>query len=133
MRILRNEKQKDNLAKFFWDDAKIALAALVIGPITKPETAQIWVIGAGVLAALAFAVLGYLLVVWRSSHESPWYRILGNARYRRCRFSDSLPRQRTEVEREIKATCCEVTRNSQWRVGSQDSVHEHTLQIPYLL
>ena len=50
MKILRNEKQKDNLAKFFWDDAKIALAALVIGPITKPETAQVWVIGAGVLA-----------------------------------------------------------------------------------
>jgi hypothetical protein len=60
VKILRTEKQKDNLAKFFWDDAKIALAALVIGPITKPETAQAWVLGAGVLATLAFAVLGYL-------------------------------------------------------------------------
>ncbi|MBI3797237.1 MAG: hypothetical protein HY268_09770 [Deltaproteobacteria bacterium] len=60
MRILRNEKQKDNLAKFFWDDAKIALAALVIGPVTKPEVVQLWVIGIDVLATLAFAILGYL-------------------------------------------------------------------------
>lgn len=60
MRILRNEKQKDNLAKFFWDDAKIALAALVIGPVTKPEVVQLWVIGIGVLATLAFALLGCL-------------------------------------------------------------------------
>ncbi|MBI3245733.1 MAG: hypothetical protein HYZ50_04400 [Deltaproteobacteria bacterium] len=48
------------MAKFFWDDAKIALAALVIGPITKPETVQVWVIGAGVLATFAFAALSYL-------------------------------------------------------------------------
>lgn len=60
MRILRNEKQKDNVAKFFWDDAKIALAALVIGPVTKPEVVQLWVIASGVLSTLAFAVLGYL-------------------------------------------------------------------------
>ena len=60
MRILRTEKQKDNLAKFFWDDAKIALAALVLGPITKPDVAELWVVGLGVLAAVAFAVVGYL-------------------------------------------------------------------------
>jgi hypothetical protein len=60
MRILRTEKQKDNLAKFFWDDAKIALAALVLGPLTRPEVVQLWVIGLGVLSTLAFAVLGYL-------------------------------------------------------------------------
>ena len=60
MRIIRNEKQKDNLAKFFWDDAKIALAALVIGPVARPEAIQGWVIGMGVLSTLAFAVLGYL-------------------------------------------------------------------------
>ena len=40
MRILHNEKQKDNVAKFFWDAAKIALAALVLGPIAKPEVLQ---------------------------------------------------------------------------------------------
>jgi hypothetical protein len=60
VQILRNEKQKDNLAKFFWDDAKIALAALVIGPVTRPEVIQAWVVGLGILATLAFAVLGYL-------------------------------------------------------------------------
>lgn len=42
MRILHNEKQKDNVAKFFWDAAKIALAALVLGPIAKPEVLQPW-------------------------------------------------------------------------------------------
>ena len=60
MHILRTEKQKDNLAKFFWDDAKIALAALVLGPITRPDAAELWVVGLGVLAAVAFAVVGYL-------------------------------------------------------------------------
>lgn len=60
MQIIRTEKQKDNLAKFFWDDAKIALAALIIGPLTRPETAGSWVIILGILATLAFALLGYL-------------------------------------------------------------------------
>lgn len=60
MQIIRTEKQKDNLAKFFWDDAKIALAALIIGPLTRPESAGIWVIVLGILATLAFALLGYL-------------------------------------------------------------------------
>lgn len=60
MQILRNEKQKDNLAKFFWDDAKIALAALVLGPLTRPEVVQPWVIVLGVLATAAFAIVGYL-------------------------------------------------------------------------
>jgi len=60
MQILRTEKQKDNLAKFFWDDAKIALAALIVGPVARPETAEAWVIVLGILATLAFALLGYL-------------------------------------------------------------------------
>ncbi len=60
MRILRNEKQKDNMAKFFWDAAKIALATRVLGPITKPDIVQPWVISLGVLATFAFALLGYL-------------------------------------------------------------------------
>ena len=38
MRIIRAEKQKDNLAKFFWDMAKVAITVLVIGPFAKPES-----------------------------------------------------------------------------------------------
>ena len=60
MRILQAEKQKDNLAKFFWDDAKIALAALIVGPVARPETAEAWVIVLGIVATLAFVFLGYL-------------------------------------------------------------------------
>ncbi len=41
--------------------AKIALAALVIAPITKPEPMVAWVLMAGVAATAAFGVLGYLL------------------------------------------------------------------------
>jgi len=39
---------------------KIALAALIIGPLTRPETVGSWVIILGILATLAFALLGYL-------------------------------------------------------------------------
>ena len=61
MRIFYTEKQKDNMAKFFWDAAKIALAALVLGPIAKPGSLQPWTIGLGILATFAFTLLGYLL------------------------------------------------------------------------
>jgi len=60
MQIIWTEKQKENLAKFFWDDAKIALAALIVGPVARPETAETWVITLGVLSTVAFAFLGYL-------------------------------------------------------------------------
>ncbi|MBI3250073.1 MAG: hypothetical protein HYZ50_26560 [Deltaproteobacteria bacterium] len=36
MRILRTEKQRENLAKFFWDMAKVALTFFVIAP-SKPR------------------------------------------------------------------------------------------------
>jgi hypothetical protein len=101
MQILRNEKQKDNLAKFFWDDAKIALAALVVGPLTRPETVQLWVIGAGALATLAFIVLDTFLTGWRSNHESSGRRIFGHARDR-CRWLPySLLGQGIKVEWKI--------------------------------
>jgi len=35
---IKTEKQKDNLAKFSYDIAKIILAITVISPIAKPET-----------------------------------------------------------------------------------------------
>lgn len=35
-------------------------SGLIIGPLTRPETAGSWVIILGILATLAFALLGYL-------------------------------------------------------------------------
>jgi hypothetical protein len=32
MRIIRTEKQKDNLAKFFWDMAKVTLTLVFVTP-----------------------------------------------------------------------------------------------------
>lgn len=54
MRIVRTEKQKDNLAKFFWDIAKVAFTLLVIGPFAKPESFS----SSGLLAGIA---IGFLL------------------------------------------------------------------------
>ena len=44
--------------KFFWDDAKCALAALIVGPVSRPETIEDWVITFGVVSTVA--LLGYL-------------------------------------------------------------------------
>lgn len=33
MRIIRNEKQKDNLAKLFWDMGKVVMVMLVLNPL----------------------------------------------------------------------------------------------------
>lgn len=41
--------------------AQIVLAALVIAPLARPETIQLWVVAAGVMATVAFMVFGYLL------------------------------------------------------------------------
>ena len=61
MDFIRKDKQKDNLAKFCWDMAKITLGAMVIAPIAKPEPLAAWVLAAGVAATGAFGVLAYLL------------------------------------------------------------------------
>ena len=54
MKIIRTEKQKDNLAKFFWDMSKVAFTLLVIGPFAKPESFS----SAGLLAGVA---IGFVL------------------------------------------------------------------------
>lgn len=55
MKVIRTEKQKDNLAKFFWDMAKVAFTLLVIGPFAKPESLS----SAGLLTGIA---IGFVLV-----------------------------------------------------------------------
>ena len=61
MRIIRTDKQKDNLAKFFWDMAKVAFTLLVVGPFAKPESLNLpgLVIGAGI--GIALGLWGYML------------------------------------------------------------------------
>lgn len=54
MKVIRTEKQKDNLAKFFWDMAKVAFTLLVIGPFAKPESLS----SAGFLVGIA---IGFIL------------------------------------------------------------------------
>jgi hypothetical protein len=61
VRIIRTEKQKDNLAKYAWDMSKIVVAALAIAPFTKPEAGDFRVVGGGLLAGLLLALGGYLL------------------------------------------------------------------------
>jgi len=61
MRILRSEKQKDNLAKFFWDMAKVAFALLVIGPFAKPESISALGLFLGTGIGIVLALCGYIL------------------------------------------------------------------------
>lgn len=61
VRVIRYERQKDNLAKFCWDMAKIALGALVIAPIAKPEGVVPSLVIAGVVATAAFGVVAYFI------------------------------------------------------------------------
>ena len=57
MQIIRAEKQKDNLAKFFWDMAKVAFTLLVIGPFATPGSVS----SAGLLIGI---IIGFLLALW---------------------------------------------------------------------
>jgi hypothetical protein len=61
MRIIRAEKQKDNLAKFFWDMAKVALTLLVIGLFARPESTSVIGLVAGTTVGIALGVWGYVL------------------------------------------------------------------------
>ena len=61
MIFIRTEKQKDSLAKFSYDTAKIILAITVISPIAKPEIFHFSLFGGEFIVAILFFVLGSLL------------------------------------------------------------------------
>ncbi|MFQ6116459.1 MAG: DUF6722 family protein [bacterium] len=61
MALIKTEKQKDNFAKFSYDLAKIILAVMVIGPLAKPESFNIFLFVGGFLVAALFFLLGFLL------------------------------------------------------------------------
>lgn len=61
MRWIRTKEQKDNRAKYCWDISKIAVAALGIAPLTKPETIDFRVIAYGLFIGVLFGLFGYIL------------------------------------------------------------------------
>ena len=61
MSSIKTEKQKDNLAKFSYDTAKIILAITVISPIAKPKTFHFALFVGGFIVTILFFALGCLL------------------------------------------------------------------------
>jgi len=61
MPLIKTEKQKDNLAKFSYDIARIILAITVISPIAKPETFHFTLFIGGFVVTMLFFVFGYVL------------------------------------------------------------------------
>ena len=61
MNFIKTEKQKDNLAKFSYDTAKIILAITVISPIAKPASFHFALFVGGFIVTMLFFALGCLL------------------------------------------------------------------------
>ena len=61
MKVIRTDKQKENLAKYFWDMSKVAFAVLVAGPFAKPESFSSAGLLVGVVIGFLLALSGYLL------------------------------------------------------------------------
>ena len=61
MSFIKTEKQKDNLAKFSYDTAKIILAITVISPIAKPASFHFGLFIGGFIVTILFFLLGCLL------------------------------------------------------------------------
>lgn len=61
VQLLRTEKQRDNLAKFFWDTAKVSFAVLVLTPLAKPEAGEVISFSIGTLSGGVLLSVGYLL------------------------------------------------------------------------
>jgi hypothetical protein len=61
MKIIRTDKQRENLAKYFWDMSKVAFAVLVVGPFARPESFSSAGLIVGVIIGFLLALSGYLL------------------------------------------------------------------------
>jgi hypothetical protein len=61
MPIFRTRDQKDNLAKFFWDMAKIAFAFFLVAPIAQSQPYGLIRIIAGLNIGFTLATIGYIL------------------------------------------------------------------------
>ena len=61
MHIIRNEKQKDNLAKYSYDLSKIIFAVVVISPFAKPESFDFLFVLGGFIVGFIFLIIGNIL------------------------------------------------------------------------
>ena len=55
------EKQKNNLAKFFYDIAKIDFAALVVAQFANPANLKYWILIVGIIATVIPIFVGLAL------------------------------------------------------------------------
>ena len=56
-----NEKQKTNLAKFFYDIAKIDFAALVVAQFANPSNLKYWILIVGIIATIIPILVGLVI------------------------------------------------------------------------
>jgi len=61
MRIINTDKQKDNLAKVFWDMGKVIFTVLVISPLARPSAISIETIVSGLIVGVFSWILGYFV------------------------------------------------------------------------
>ena len=61
MNIIRTDKQKDNLAKVFWDMGKIIFGVHIISPLARPELLSVGSFVSGLIVGGFSWVLGYLI------------------------------------------------------------------------
>lgn len=55
------EKQKTNLAKFFYDIAKIDFAALVVAQFANPANLKYWILIVGIIATIIPVLVGLVI------------------------------------------------------------------------
>ena len=61
VKLVKSELQKQNLAKFLYDIAKIIFGVVVVAQIVKPEEFKAWVFISGVAAVVIFFFWAYIL------------------------------------------------------------------------
>jgi hypothetical protein len=61
MRIIRTEKQKDNLAKFFWDMAKVILTLVFVTPLAQTGGLNFRQGAVGLSATFLLGLAGWLI------------------------------------------------------------------------
>lgn len=61
MRIIRTEKQKENLAKFFWDMAKVILTLVFVAPLVQTGAISLLQGVGGLVSALLLGLSGWLI------------------------------------------------------------------------
>ncbi len=61
MRFARTEKQKENLAKFFWDMAKVILTLVFVTPLAQTGGLTFRQAGLGLCGTFVLGLAGWLI------------------------------------------------------------------------